>query len=199
MEKEFTKQAQHVLETAKVLAKKMKHPYIGTEHVLLALRKEFMGVAGQVLESNKVDEEKITKLIMEMTATVEEGRKGKLSFSPRLEFLLDNALLDADRLKSEKINFHRNGSGVMLPGILSLSFPGYEGETLLHRLDLMGIQVSTGSACDSVNTQISHVLKAIKVEEEIALGTIRISLGKDNTFEDVNAISSAICKIVKGS
>ena len=103
MEKEFTKQAQHVLETAKVLAKKMKHPYIGTEHVLLALRKEFMGVAGQVLESNKVDEEKITKLIMEMTATVEEGRKGKLSFSPRLEFLLDNALLDADRLKSEKI------------------------------------------------------------------------------------------------
>ena len=103
MEKEFTKQAQHVLETAKALAKKMKHPYIGTEHVLLALRKEFMGVAGQVLESNKVDEEKITKLIMEMTATVEEGRKGKLSFSPRLEFLLDNALLDADRLKSEKI------------------------------------------------------------------------------------------------
>lgn len=103
MEKEFTKQAQHVLETARALAKKMKHPYIGTEHVLLALRKEFMGVAGQVLESNKVDEEKITKLIIEMTAITEEGKKGKLSYSPRLEFLLDNALLDADRLKSEKI------------------------------------------------------------------------------------------------
>ena len=60
----------------------------------------------------------------------------------------------------------------------------------------MGIRVSTGSACDSVNTHISHVLQAIKAEEEVALGTIRISLGKDNTFDDVKAITNAICKIV---
>ena len=103
MQKEFTKQAERVLETAKVLAKKMKHPYVGTEHVLLALRKEFMGVAGQVLEANKIDGDEITKLIVEMTATIEGGKKGRLEFSPRLEFLLDNALMEAVRQNSERI------------------------------------------------------------------------------------------------
>ncbi len=119
----------------------------------------------------------------------------KLSENSEYVLTLENELLC--RLKSEKINFHRNGTGVMLPGNLSLSFPGFEGETLLHRLDLMGIQVSTGSACDSVNTQISHVLQAIKAEDEVALGTIRVSLGKDNSLEDIHAIANAICKIIK--
>ena len=61
----------------------------------------------------------------------------------------------------------------------------------------MGIQVSTGSACDSVNTQISHVLQAIQVDEKAALGTIRISLGKENTMDDVMAIVKALSKIMK--
>ena len=108
---------------------------------------------------------------------------------------LENALIAA--LTKEEIIFHRNGEGTTVPGNISLSFPGYEGETLLHRLDLMGIQVSTGSACDSVNTQISHVLQAIQVDEQAALGTIRISLGKENTFEDIMTIANALCKIMK--
>ena len=67
---------------------------------------------------------------------------------------------------------------------------------LLHRLDLKGICVSTGSACDSQNTQISHVLKAINLSEEYALGTIRISLGKDNSEYDIYQIVDAIESIV---
>ena len=85
----------------------------------------------------------------------------------------------------------------MLPGIISLSFPGLEGEIIMHRLDLMKIQVSTGSACDSVNTQISHVLKAIELRDDIAKGTVRISLGKNNTEEDVNSIAEALIKIAR--
>lgn len=108
---------------------------------------------------------------------------------------LENALIHA--LNSAEIPYVRNGAGNMMPGNLSISFPGFEGETILHRLDLMGIQVSTGSACDSKDTQISHVLHAIGVSEEIAIGTIRISLGRDNTIDEISAISSAICKIVK--
>ena len=108
---------------------------------------------------------------------------------------LENALIAA--LSKEEIIFHRNGEGATVPGNMSLSFPGYEGEALLHRLDLMGIQVSTGSACDSVNTQISHVLQAIQVDEKAALGTIRISLGKENTMDDVMAIVKALSKIMK--
>ena len=47
------------------------------------------------------------------------------------------------------------------------SFSGFEGEALLHRLDLMGIQVSTGSACDSVNTQISQVKEFLSKTDDL--------------------------------
>lgn len=108
---------------------------------------------------------------------------------------LENLLLSG--LETSKIKFIRNGTGSQMPGNLSLSFPGYEGEAILHRLDLMGIQVSTGSACDSVDTQISHVLESILVDKKTALGTIRISLGKDNTAEDIEKIVAALSRIIK--
>lgn len=100
------------------------------------------------------------------------------------------------RLDSLGIEYKRNGGFNTLPGIISISFPGFEGETILHRMDLMGISISTGSACDSKNTQISHVLKAIKLDEKFARGTIRISFGKENTVDDVNEIIIALSKIV---
>lgn len=99
-------------------------------------------------------------------------------------------------LTQKKLKFIRNGANEHLPGNISLSFKNSDGEMLLHRLDLMGISVSTGSACDSKNTQISHVIKAIGVPEEFAKGTIRISLGKDNTSDDVRAIVEALSKIL---
>jgi cysteine sulfinate desulfinase/cysteine desulfurase-like protein len=107
-----------------------------------------------------------------------------------LESMLIQGLVDA------KIDFVRNGIN-HVPGNLSLSFKGYEGEMLLHRLDLLGICISTGSACDSVNTQVSHVLKAIRLDKEYAEGTIRISLGKNNTESEVQEILNAIIKIIK--
>lgn len=99
-------------------------------------------------------------------------------------------------LRQAGIDFMRNGSDHHIPGNVSLSFNGIDGEMLLHRLDLMGICVSTGSACDSQRTQLSHVLRAIDIPEEYAFGTIRISLGKYNTFEDVITIVKAIKKIL---
>lgn len=106
---------------------------------------------------------------------------------------LENQLLNG----LSGLDFVRNGSVNHIPGNVSLSFKGKDGEALLHRLDLVGICVSTGSACDSVNTQISHVLKAIGLDENYAVGTIRISLGKENTEEDVSAIITALRKIVE--
>lgn len=101
------------------------------------------------------------------------------------------------KLLSSNVAFHKNGSEIKIPGNISLSFNGYSGESLLHRLDLLGICVSTGSACDSKKTQISHVLKAIGLEESLAKDTIRISLGKDNTIDDINRIAEVIASIVK--
>jgi cysteine desulfurase len=100
-------------------------------------------------------------------------------------------------LTKSGIKFKQNGDSNHIPGNISLSFPGFSGEALLHRLDFYGIYISTGSACNSKKIQISHVLRAIKLEEKFAKGTIRISLGKENTDDDINIIANAIIKIVK--
>ena len=108
---------------------------------------------------------------------------------------LEKLLLE--KLDENRIPYIRNGANHIQPGIISLSFDGKDGEAILHRMDLMGISISTGSACDSKNTEISHVLKAIKADERLAKGTIRISLGKNNTVDDVNGIVQALVKIIQ--
>lgn len=100
------------------------------------------------------------------------------------------------KLDETGISYRRNGGDCRLPGLLSLSFPGKDGEAILHRMDLMGISISTGSACDSTNTEISHVLQAIQLDEEYAKGTVRISLGKNNTEVEVEKIADALIKII---
>lgn len=108
---------------------------------------------------------------------------------------LETELIDA--LNSFQLKFIRNGAENHVPGNMSLSFKGESGERLLHRLDLMGICVSTGSACDSKNTQVSHVLQAIRLDEAYAKGTIRISFGKYNSEEDAYQIAKALNKIIR--
>lgn len=100
-------------------------------------------------------------------------------------------------LESTDIKYVRNGGANRLPGLLSLSFPGADGEAILHRLDLTGICISTGSACNSKNTEVSHVLQSIRLDDDCAKGTVRISLGKSNTEEDVEAILKALMKIFR--
>lgn len=101
------------------------------------------------------------------------------------------------RLKKAGIRFRRNGGENTLPGLLSLSFPDKDGEAILHRMDLLGICISTGSACNSRDKEISHVLRAISLNEAYARGTVRISLGKYNTMEDIERIAHGLEKIVK--
>ena len=100
-------------------------------------------------------------------------------------------------LSRSGIAFYRNGAENHIKGNVSLSFPNRSGESIMHRLDLKGICVSTGSACDSKETQISHVLKAIGLEEMLAKGTIRISLSKYNTEHDMMKIVQVLVGILK--
>jgi cysteine desulfurase len=103
-----------------------------------------------------------------------------------------------DTLYDSGIDFILNGETFSVPNIISVSIKDASGETILHRLDLMGIAISTGSACDSVTDELSHVVKAIGLCDEYAYGTIRISFGKDNTIEDAINVAKAIIKVVKG-
>ena len=88
----YTKQAANAVRYAAKKAKEMKHPYIGTEHLLLGLREEFSGVAGQVLAQNGVETEKIMQLMDELIAPREEmPASQKPKESPRLRYILANS------------------------------------------------------------------------------------------------------------
>ncbi len=81
--------------------------------------------------------------------------------------------------------------------VLNVSFDSIEGETLLLMLDMEGIAVSTGSACASGSTEPSHVLQAIGVDPVTAQGTVRFSLGKQNTQEDIDYVLDVLPKLVE--
>ena len=105
-----------------------------------------------------------------------------------------NILLE--RLKKNHAEFILNGSQNRSPGHLSLSFKNFDGETLLHRLDLKNICVATGSACNSNQQKISHVLQAINVDKNFIRGTIRITFGKNNSLVDAKKIADALIEIL---
>ncbi len=98
-------------------------------------------------------------------------------------------------LNQSGVDYIRNGADNHIPGNINISIRDASGESLLHRLDLKGICVSTGSACDSVNIQVSHVIRAIGVPEEYARGTIRISFGADNAESDATEVATALIEI----
>ncbi len=84
-----------------------------------------------------------------------------------------------------------------LPGNVNISFEGIEGEALLLSLDLQGIAGSSGSACTSGSLDPSHVLLALGLRHETAHGSLRLSLGRDNTNEEVTEVLKALHEIVK--
>lgn len=84
-----------------------------------------------------------------------------------------------------------------LPGLISLSIRGCSGESLLHLLDLKQIFVSTGAACNSINTEISHVLKAMQCPNEVAKGTLRISIGKYNTMDEIIRLGKILSMYIR--
>lgn len=100
-------------------------------------------------------------------------------------------------LDAARIDYVRNGAKMHIPGNINISIKDTSGEMLLHRLDLKGICISTGSACDSVNTQISHVIEAIGIPREYAEGTIRVSFGRDNLEADATGVANSLVDILK--
>ncbi len=90
---------------------------------------------------------------------------------------------------------YRNGNAnEKLPNILNVRFCGAEGEAILLRLDMFGIQVSSGSACSTDSIEPSHVLLALGIPQEDAHGSIRFSLGKETTEEDIDKVLEVLPK-----
>lgn len=98
-----------------------------------------------------------------------------------------------DRIPDVILNGHPTNR---LPGHVSLCIKYIESEALMLYLNMQGIAVSSGSACTSVSPEPSHVLAAIGVSREDANSAIRITLGKDNTDEEVERFAEALADIV---
>ncbi len=92
-----------------------------------------------------------------------------------------------------RLNGHPKES---LPHITNFSFAGIEGESLVMKLDELGIAASTGSACSSPNLEPSHVLVAIGVPLAMAHGSLRISTGRDTTDAEIDRLLEALPRAV---
>ncbi|MBN2911937.1 MAG: ATP-dependent Clp protease ATP-binding subunit [Coprococcus sp.] len=104
-EKQYTRQAQEALNMARKIAAELKHPYVGTEHLLFGLKRVFTGVAGQVLDKNKVDEEQMEKAMDILVSAPEAAKRERkhLEYSPRLRYILEESQNEAAQLASEKV------------------------------------------------------------------------------------------------
>ncbi|MFH1359637.1 MAG: IscS subfamily cysteine desulfurase [Candidatus Omnitrophota bacterium] len=98
-----------------------------------------------------------------------------------------------EKIPDIQFNGHPTDS---LPNTINVSFEGAEGEAILLYLDFEGIAVSTGSACASGSLDPSHVLLATGLAAEQAHGSVRVSLGRDNTKEDINYLLEVLPRVI---
>lgn len=106
------------------------------------------------------------------------------------ELLIEGIMKKIDHVR---LNGHRTQR---LPGNANFCFEFVEGESLLLNLDLAGIAASSGSACTSGSLEPSHVLTALGIPPEVAHGSLRLTLGRENTKEDVEYVLSVLPGIV---
>ncbi|HED23927.1 MAG TPA: cysteine desulfurase NifS [Firmicutes bacterium] len=112
----------------------------------------------------------------------------------KLEALRDHFISGLLEIEDVILNGHPR---LRLPGNINVSFKHIEGESVLLSLDLEGVAASSGSACSSGSSEPSHVLTAIGLDHSIAHGSIRFSLGRGSTEEDVDFVLEKIPAIVK--
>src|ERR687897_814982 len=114
--------------------------------------------------------------------------------APRLRALRDRL---AERLRAAVGDLLVNGGPAGAPHVLNVSVAGADSEALLMHLDLAGIAASSGSACSTGAVEPSHVLVAMGVPRELALGTIRFSLGRETTLGDINRSLEVVPTVVE--
>ena len=128
-----------------------------------------------------------------MAAALKEAVEHMPEESARLAALRDKLIAGLEGLPYTRLTGHREKR---LPGTAAFVFEGVEGEALLLHLDARGICASSGSACSSASLDPSHVLLAIGLPHAVAHGSLRLSLGRDNTQADVDAMLNEIPDVV---
>ena len=128
-----------------------------------------------------------------MAAALKETVAERESEAARLTLLRDRLIAGLGEIPHSALN---GDAEKRLPGNVNFCFEGIEGESLLLLLDEKGISASSGSACTSGSLDPSHVLLAIGRIHDVAHGSLRLTLGRENTPEDVKYIISAVKDVV---
>ena len=111
--------------------------------------------------------------------------------------IIDNRNYLIKKMKEKMQGIQINGDiENRLPGNISITFPEYDGQELLFKLDEYGICASAGSACSTGESSPSHVLTAIGLTPDKAFRTLRFSLGKENTKQEIDYVINILKKIV---
>ncbi len=122
---------------------------------------------------------------------VSEQQEANLCISKLRDRLIDGLL---EKIPESRLNGPRGNK--RLPNNVNVSIKYIEGEGMLLHLDMLGIAASSGSACTSGSLDPSHVLLAIGLTHEIAHGSLRLSLGKENTEAEIDKVLEVLPKIV---
>jgi len=137
-----------------------------------------------------------------------ENVPGIVGFAAALSIATRDLLMVSQRISQLRQRFEATimrkigdvqGNGLnapRVPNTSNMSFHFVEGESILLHLDLKGIYASTGSACSTGLPEPSHVLMAMGVPARIAQGTIRFSLGKDNTDDEIEFVMESLIEII---
>ncbi|MBA3052186.1 cysteine desulfurase NifS [bacterium] len=132
--------------------------------------------------------------IVGFAKAIEIARRDGDSLNKRIEGLRDRLWKGIkDNIKDVKLNGHPDKR---TPNTLNVSFKFVEGESIILNLDMEGVAVSSGSACTSGSLSASHVLLAMGLDHAIAQGSIRFSLGKDNSEEDIDFVTGILPGII---
>lgn len=122
-----------------------------------------------------------------------ELAKERLPNESNLTALRDSLIKGVLEIEDSYLNGH---PAKRLPNNANFRFSFIEGESMILNLDMKGVAASTGSACSSTSLEPSHVLMAIGLRPEEAHGSLRLTLGRENTQEDVDYVTSVLPDIV---
>jgi cysteine desulfurase len=132
--------------------------------------------------------------IVGFAKAVELCQREMKSESKRLTALRDNLIREILKISNTKLNGHATQR---LYNNANFSFSGIEGESLVMHLDMHGIAASTGSACSTKSLKPSHVLTAIGLDHVTAHGSLRLTIGRSTTQEDVGYVVKTVREIVE--
>ena len=150
-------------------------------------------IEGGAQEKNKRAGTENVPAIAGMAAAMEEAVNGLADYAAKVTPMTERLIEGLSEIPHSILNGDRTNR---LPGTVNMCFEGIEGESLLLLLDAKGVQASSGSACTSGSLDPSHVLLAIGRPHEVAHGSLRLSVDKANTMEEMEHIIDSVKGVV---